>query len=218
MSLHASWVDVQPPYGPVLHCRLRHDCRRLHVRNARGSGFSQTSARWVLGRSFISDPMSIFWLTGYYTEPYERFLALYLAAGRDPVLFCNGSSPTPAATARTYWSSPMSMIRCHWSRPSPATTCPLAWTRTLRPAGSCRSCPQEPQARSCSDRCRGRRPFGKGRPRAGPHACGLGHERPRHGMARRAGKAGRNRGEHRRAACWRSIAPSVRRAIPSRRS
>jgi len=37
--------------------------------------------------------MSIFWLTGYYTEPYERFLALYLAAGRAPVLFCNRLFP-----------------------------------------------------------------------------------------------------------------------------
>ncbi len=27
-------------------------------------------------QAVVSDPTSIFYLTGYYTEPYERFLAL----------------------------------------------------------------------------------------------------------------------------------------------
>ncbi len=54
-----------------------------------------------LGQILISDPMSIFWLTGYYTEPYERFLALYLAAGRDPVLFCNRLFPDASGNCET---------------------------------------------------------------------------------------------------------------------
>ena len=30
-------------------------------------------------QAVVSDPTSIFYLTGYYTEPYERFLALYVS-------------------------------------------------------------------------------------------------------------------------------------------
>ena len=33
-----------------------------------------------LDQLLIVDPLSIWWLTGYYTEPYERLLALYLPA------------------------------------------------------------------------------------------------------------------------------------------
>ena len=46
-----------------------------------------------LEQVIVSDPLSIFWLTGYYTEPYERFFALFLATGRAPVLFCNRLFP-----------------------------------------------------------------------------------------------------------------------------
>ena len=31
-----------------------------------------------LDQLLIVDPLSIWWLTGYYTEPYERLLALHL--------------------------------------------------------------------------------------------------------------------------------------------
>lgn len=52
-----------------------------------------------LSQALITDPLSIWYLTGYYTEPYERFLALYLAqdssaaAGFRTTLFCNRLFP-----------------------------------------------------------------------------------------------------------------------------
>lgn len=39
-------------------------------------------------QAVVSDPTSIFYLTGYYTEPYERFLALYVSP-KECVLFAN---------------------------------------------------------------------------------------------------------------------------------
>lgn len=61
--------------------------------NLRGMGLSQ---------ALICDPMSIWYLTGYYTEPYERFLGLYLGE-RDgnlvDVLFCNRLFPDATGAA-----------------------------------------------------------------------------------------------------------------------
>ena len=45
-----------------------------------------------LSQALICDPMSIKYLTGYYTFPHERFLALLLAQGRT-TLFCNELFP-----------------------------------------------------------------------------------------------------------------------------
>ena len=45
-----------------------------------------------LEQALICDPLSIWYLSGYYTEPYERFFALYLGRcdGQEcAVLFCN---------------------------------------------------------------------------------------------------------------------------------
>ncbi|EHF02937.1 hypothetical protein HMPREF1008_00582 [Olsenella sp. oral taxon 809 str. F0356] len=51
-----------------------------------------------LEQMLVCDPLSIWYLTGYYTEPYERFLALYL--GRDEaVLFANRLFPDAAGAA-----------------------------------------------------------------------------------------------------------------------
>ena len=33
-------------------------------------------ARRTVDQMLVVDPLSIWWLCGYYTEPYERFLAL----------------------------------------------------------------------------------------------------------------------------------------------
>lgn len=41
----------------------------------------------------VSDPMSIFYLSGYYTQPYERFFALYLSTDGRAVLFANRLFP-----------------------------------------------------------------------------------------------------------------------------
>ena len=53
--------------------------RLAHVRaNLRRRGLSQM---------LLVDPLSIWWLCGYYTEPYERFLALYVPCdeAKEPV-------------------------------------------------------------------------------------------------------------------------------------
>ena len=54
-----------------------------------------------LTQMLVCDPLSIWYLTGYYTQPYERFFALYLAqgAGSAPVatLFCNRLFPDASA-------------------------------------------------------------------------------------------------------------------------
>ena len=53
-----------------------------------------------LSQMLVCDPLSIWYLTGYYTEPYERFFALYLAR-RDgqtaTTLFCNRLFPDASA-------------------------------------------------------------------------------------------------------------------------
>ncbi len=59
--------------------------------NLRGRGLTQM---------LLVDPLSIWWLCGYYTEPYERFLALYVPAdeARGPVMFCNRLFPEAGDT------------------------------------------------------------------------------------------------------------------------
>ena len=49
-----------------------------------------------LHQMLVCDPLSIWYLTGYYTDPLERFLALYLAQdanGTAATLFCNQLFP-----------------------------------------------------------------------------------------------------------------------------
>lgn len=46
-----------------------------------------------LEQALLVDPLSIWWLCGYYTEPYERFLALYVPAEGAPTLFLNRLFP-----------------------------------------------------------------------------------------------------------------------------
>ena len=48
-----------------------------------------------LSQMLLVDPLSIWWLCGYYTEPYERFFALYVSCdeSRGPVMFCNRLFP-----------------------------------------------------------------------------------------------------------------------------
>lgn len=56
-----------------------------------------------LTQALITDPLSIWYLTGYYTEPYERFLALYLSQGdgeRRSVLFANRLFPDASGAAQ----------------------------------------------------------------------------------------------------------------------
>ena len=51
-----------------------------------------------LTQLLIVDPLSIWWLTGYYTEPLERLLALYLPLDGTPTLFVNRLFPDASAT------------------------------------------------------------------------------------------------------------------------
>ena len=51
-----------------------------------------------LEQMLVCDPLSIWYLTGYYTEPYERFLALYLGKGQT-VLFANRLFPDATGAA-----------------------------------------------------------------------------------------------------------------------
>lgn len=55
-----------------------------------------------LSQMLVSDPLSIWYLTGYHTEPMERFFALYLRANGDDVsqtLFCNTLFPDASGRA-----------------------------------------------------------------------------------------------------------------------
>ena len=53
-------------------------------------------ARRGLTQALIVDPLSIWWLCGYYTEPYERFLALLVTTEGAPTLFANRLFPDPS--------------------------------------------------------------------------------------------------------------------------
>ncbi len=48
-----------------------------------------------LSQMLITDPMSIYYLTGEYVDPYERFYALYLDAEGRKVFFLNRLFPVP---------------------------------------------------------------------------------------------------------------------------
>ena len=51
-----------------------------------------------LEQMLMVDPLSIWWLCGYHTEPYERFLALYIPASGVPTLFVNRLFPDASAS------------------------------------------------------------------------------------------------------------------------
>ena len=61
-----------------------------------------------LSQALFCDPLSIWYLTGYYTEPLERFLALYLSPSGS-VLFANRLFPdaTGAAALATTAAKPI---------------------------------------------------------------------------------------------------------------
>lgn len=50
-------------------------------------------ARRTIDQMLVVDPLSIWWLCGYYTEPYERFLALFVPVEGTPTLFANRLFP-----------------------------------------------------------------------------------------------------------------------------
>ena len=57
----------------------------LHCPQLAGRGLTQV---------LVVDPLSIWWLCGYYTEPYERLLALLVPAEGVPTIFVNRLFPS----------------------------------------------------------------------------------------------------------------------------
>ena len=58
-----------------------------------------------LEQMLVSNPNSIWYLTGYYVFPYERMLALYLRRDGNHALFLNSLFPEPEANCRKIWFS-----------------------------------------------------------------------------------------------------------------
>ena len=56
-----------------------------------------------LSQFLISDPNSIWYLTGYDVTPMERMLILYLRKGQVPTLFVNRLFPVPEGPWETVW-------------------------------------------------------------------------------------------------------------------
>ena len=114
-----------------------------------------------LDQLLIVDPLSIWWLTGYYTEPYERLLALYLPRTGVPTLFVNRLFPDASNTGARIVS------HSDTDDPIPMLSTVIDPTRLRARLG-----------------CRRRRPRDQRRPRAGAHARRLRVKRRGHGMAR----------------------------------
>lgn len=51
-----------------------------------------------LTQMLVCDPTTIWYLTGYMNEPYERFFALYLSRDAEPALVCNRLFPDATST------------------------------------------------------------------------------------------------------------------------
>ena len=58
-----------------------------------------------LEQMIVCDPDSIWYLTGYYVEPYERLLALYLQKNGNHKLFLNRLFPVPQCPYEQVWFS-----------------------------------------------------------------------------------------------------------------
>lgn len=56
-----------------------------------------------LTQMIISDPKSVWYLTGVDVEPYERLMALYLPVQGEPVIFLNKLFFVPQAPCREVW-------------------------------------------------------------------------------------------------------------------
>ena len=58
-----------------------------------------------LEQMIVSDPDSIWYLTGYYVYPFERLFALYLRQDGNHILFLNKLFPVPEAPYEQVWFS-----------------------------------------------------------------------------------------------------------------
>ena len=108
------------------------------LNKARASEVMRRLGTMGLSQALICDPLSIWYLTGYYTEPYERFLALYLTGScnkAEGVLFANYLFPdaTTAADRLVLYSDaddPIALVAGETNH---------GQTRSSQPTGCCRS-------------------------------------------------------------------------------
>lgn len=118
----------------------RRTARVLH--NLREQGLTQT---------LVCEPLSIWYLTGYFTEPYERFLALYLCEGPEgrahTTLFVNRLFPDATGMADDVVSfddtdDPVPLVVAHTSHDAPLGVdkgLVARWLLPLMEAGAARS-------------------------------------------------------------------------------
>lgn len=100
-----------------------------------------------LDQLLIVDPLSIWWLTGYYTEPYERLLALYLSPSGAPTLFVNRLFPDALSTgahvvAYSDTDDPVPLLSAAIDRTRPLGVdkeLPARWLVPLMQAGAARA-------------------------------------------------------------------------------
>ena len=138
-----------------------------------------------LDQLLIVDPLSIWWLTGYYTEPYERLLALYLPRIGVPTLFVNRLFPDASNTGARI------VPHSDTDDPIPMLSAVIDPTRPLGVDKELSARWPVPPGAGGRTRlsvpafgCRRRRPRDQRRPRAGAHARRLRGKRRGHGMAR----------------------------------
>ena len=67
----------------------------FHMNESRTARVLAAQEEQGLSQMLLTDPMSIYYLTGYLVQPFERFLGLLLRAGGDHVLFLNRLFPAP---------------------------------------------------------------------------------------------------------------------------
>ena len=90
-----------------------------------------------LTQMLITDPMSIYYLTGYQNQPFERFFGLLLRADGNHAFFLNRLFPAPVSSgiAEVWYSDtdPVTEIVAKYVDHS----APWAWTRSSPPSSSC---------------------------------------------------------------------------------
>ena len=98
-------------------------------------------------QALIVDPLSIWWLCGYHTEPYERFLGLLVGVEGEPTLFANQLFPDPGSCGAHVVSfsdtdDPVELVAERTDRSLPLGVdkeLPARWLVPLREAGAASS-------------------------------------------------------------------------------
>ena len=88
--------------------------------------------RMGLEQMLVSDPDSIWYLTGYDVFPFERLYAFYLRKDGQHKLFLNKLFPVPEAPYEQVWFSDTPFWQMPWTGKRT-----WAWTRTGPPGFCC---------------------------------------------------------------------------------